>query len=129
MNRFWGKVDKTGECWLWKAGTNSKGYGRFRHNGEARLAHRVAYELEYGDVPSLLRHTCDNPACVNPDHLEPGTQADNLQDMADRGRGRKTHLPLNVVESVRAATGTQRQVAEQFGVSQSTVGRIRRGEV
>ena len=129
MKRFWDKVDKSGDCWLWTAGINDKGYGRFRYLGQACLAHRVVYHLTHGELPDRLRHTCDNPQCVNPAHLKPGTQADNLNDMAERGRGRRTHLHKTIVEQAKIMQGTQREVADILGIAQSTVGRIRRGEI
>lgn len=93
---FWAKVDKSGPngCWIWTGtlATHCGGYGVFDRRREgvrrARRAHRVAYELLVGSIPDqqLLRHKCDNPPCVNPDHLEPGTAKDNSQDMVTRGR-------------------------------------------
>lgn len=90
---FWLKVERKGEsdCWPWLgACTLQGGYGLFdrRRNGErlAVRAHRFSYALLVGPAPPLLRHTCDNPPCVNPKHLLPGTPKDNSQDMVLRGR-------------------------------------------
>ncbi len=89
MNRFWSKVvkDTPNECWLWRAARSKAGYGLFWLGG-ARWAHRVSYEFAHGPIPSGLdvRHKCDIPNCVNPAHLELGTQADNNQDMVLRRR-------------------------------------------
>src|SRR5690606_32428514 len=72
--RFWGKVDVRGpsECWPWKASTWPSGYGQFRMDGRPTGAHRVAYAVTRGDIPAGLHvlHRCDNPPCVNPNHLE-----------------------------------------------------------
>lgn len=89
-DRFWSKVDQTGDCWLWQAYTSKTGYGQFRLGKTMVKAHRMAYELTNGSLEpdAVLRHSCDTPACVRPDHLMPGTQADNIQDMDDRGRRR-----------------------------------------
>lgn len=85
--RFWPKVEKTDGCWLWTANTRPNGYGLFGSVG----AHRVAYELCVGPIPSgmYVCHRCDNPACVRPDHLFVGTQLDNMRDMVTKGRGRQ----------------------------------------
>lgn len=83
--RFWAKVDRTGDCWLWQAAIVRK-YGMFRVklNGKKRMvkAHRVAYELIVGPIPEGhgLDHTCHHEACVNPDHLRPVTAKQNAEN-------------------------------------------------
>lgn len=79
--RFWSKVvprDLDG-CWEWLAGRSSRGYGAFSIDRVMRPAHRIAYILEYGDIPAGLEidHLCRNPACVRPEHLEPVTPREN----------------------------------------------------
>ena len=95
--RFWAKVDKSGECWLWTAAIDRNGYGKFRHQGGAVFAHRVAYELEVGPVPDGLEldHLCRVPRCVRSDHLEPVTHRDNLLRGAtiSARNAAKTHCP------------------------------------
>jgi hypothetical protein len=90
--RFWEKVDRTGDCWLW-TGSGDR-YGHVRLNGKIVQAHRVAWELTNGPIPEGLQclHTCDRPLCVNPEHLWLGTRSDNMLDMVAKGRkggGRK----------------------------------------
>jgi hypothetical protein len=92
-NRFWSKVDKTGDCWEWQGG-HVKGYGEItagkRPGRTWRYAHRVAWELTFGPIPRGLcvLHRCDNRGCVRPAHLFLGTVADNNRDMWAKGRGR-----------------------------------------
>lgn len=94
--RFWAKVDKSGDCWLWMAGKRN-GYGRFWVNGKILSAHRLAYELSGEKIPTGmdLDHLCRTTDCVRPAHLEPVTHRENIH----RGvspvaiHARTTHCP------------------------------------
>jgi hypothetical protein len=97
--RFWEKVDKSGgpdACWLWLAHKGNKGYGSFAVNGREPRAHRWAYERFVGPIPEglLLDHLCRTPACVNPAHLEPVTNLENLR----RGKSVRTMLNAQKTE-------------------------------
>jgi hypothetical protein len=79
---FEDKIDKTDGCWLWKGGKVSSGYGRFKYFGESFSAHRLSWVLFRGSIPNgkFILHKCNNPICVNPDHLYIGDQFQNMQD-------------------------------------------------
>lgn len=137
--RFWSRVDKSPRgCWLWAGPKNSHGYGHLGSGGRGGanvMAHRLSWQMAFGDIPAGLYicHTCDVRLCVNPAHLFLGTQADNMQDAARKGR-------LPVGESRAAAKLTEEQVhdirareadgdppavlAAAFGVSRSALQRI-----
>lgn len=78
---LWERVEVTGFCWNWTGYRNRGGYGRYMHQKRMQLAHRVSYELLVGPVPDglVIDHLCRNPSCVNPDHLEPVTNAENIR--------------------------------------------------
>jgi hypothetical protein len=94
LQRFWSKVDipkdYENECWIWTASTNKDGYGQFSINGKQIRSHRFSYECYNGPIPNgfrlLIRHSCDNPACVSPYHLKIGSYQDNSDDAVDRNR-------------------------------------------
>lgn len=97
-DRFWEKVDKTddGGCWLWTAYTMPNGYGLFGvRRGKMILAHRFAYQVRVGEIPSglVIDHLCRVRNCVNPTHLEAVTQWENVLRGAGGPNGRKTHCP------------------------------------
>lgn len=132
--RYAAKIDRCGpdECWLWLGDKNSHGYGRVDVYGSGDgsrvrlLAHRAVAETPKGKV---TRHSCHNPACVNPDHLSHGSQSDNAADMVKAGRS-TARLAPHLVEAVRicAASGSSTAFLASFcGVSRSSIRRIVRG--
>lgn len=136
LARFWLKVNKTSDCWLWTASAN-RGYGQFmfRLDGRQRLvkAHRFSYELHHGVIPNGMSvlHACDTPRCLNPAHLFAGTQAENLDDARAKGRlidGRQ-HIKvsdaglLDIVTNYRPRHNGK-QLAAKYGVSLISIMRI-----
>ena len=133
MDRFWNKVDKGDGCWPWKAATSEKGYGRFWLNNTMVGAHRLSWELANGSIPDGMHvcHHCDNPLCVNPDHLFLGEPADNTADMMAKGRVARgdrlphTKLTDDEVREIRSITGrTHQSIADEFRVSRTVVTRV-----
>lgn len=133
--RLWSKIEVRGpdECWSWKAGLHSFGYGQFWVNSILRSpgAHHVIALLSYGPAPSGMQalHSCDNPSCCNPAHIRWGTPGDNMADRDERGRnahGERQHLArltADLVRQMRAvhATGVGTpELGRRFGVHTST---------
>lgn len=140
---FWSKVDKSGDCWEWTACKDKRGYGRFNQPKafKTTLAHRIAYMISIGPVPPeiCVCHHCDNPSCVNPDHLFLGTHRDNMIDAMVKKRlaplqtlrgidNPKNKLTENQVLIIKQSTVPLRILAKEFGVGSSTVHRIRSGQ-
>ncbi len=133
MQRFWDKVNikNEDECWEWQAALLKNGYGFFGINRRMVLAHRVAWTLRNGDIPNKMCvcHHCDNPRCVNPDHLFLGTQTDNLQDMARKGRhvgNRKlTTTQIEEIKNLLSSGLSQGEIGKIYNVGHNTVSRIK----
>jgi hypothetical protein len=100
--RFWNQVNKgtMNECWNWTGVPNMWGYGQIREEGgrnaKKKLAHRISWIIHNGTIPTgmLVLHTCDNPLCVNPNHLWLGTHQDNIDDMMRKGRHGKCYSKM-----------------------------------
>jgi hypothetical protein len=120
--RFWEKVDKSGECWEWTGCKNQHGYGRINNHGYPEYAHRVAWLLQYGAFPAgHLLHSCDNPACVWHEHLHEGTHTDNMRDMTVKGRNRARKLSPEAVIDILTSHAPHSELAAKHGVTRQAV--------
>lgn len=126
-------------CWLWTEGLGAGGYGTRWDSGRQKQisAHRVSFERTHGEIPKgfFVCHHCDVPTCVNPQHLFLGKPSDNSADMISKKRqayGERHHKARLVegdIVAIRAANGTAKTIANQFGVSRETVSQIRNKRV
>ena len=136
-------IDKETNCWNWIAATSAKGYGQIRLLSRAYYTHRISYELEHGDIPEgmCVCHRCDNPACVNPEHLFLGTNADNMADKIAKGRESpvpgirgidhyRAKLSEDDVIAIRSApkSVSHRELASKYGNSIANISWIRNGK-
>ena len=121
-------------CWIAACGLTRQGYSRMMVNYELDLGHRWSYLIFKGPIPegAVVRHTCDRPSCVCPDHLLAGSQSDNIRDAVLRGRyvqnrgGAK--LTEDDVTAIRASTGRVKDLAARYGVCRDTIGKLRAGK-
>lgn len=147
--RFWAKTSKQSNgCWQWTGATDTKGYGRFHvWRMGTILAHRYAWQLTNGLIPEgmFACHRCDNPACVNPEHIFIGTAEENTRDMltkqrhsrgeshgdkirrADRGNRKLSPDDVVAIRAELKRGERQRDIARAFGISQGAVSQINRG--
>ncbi len=147
-DRFWDKVfiltyDRG--CWL-RIASQAHLYGqigRWKVNDRPMQAHRASWILHFGPIPSGMRvlHKCDNPPCVRPDHLFLGTAKDNTTDMINKGRfvlgyrgkgeevgtSKLTTDNVSKIKALRTLGHSQQEIADMFGVCQSTIGNVVRG--
>lgn len=139
--KFWSKVDKSGEHWLWMDVPQNGGYGLLRISPEKKeLAHRISWTIHFGPIPDELEvlHKCDIRLCVKPDHLFLGDQTDNLRDMMNKGRriyprlfGESSHhhkLSLSDVEIIRklGSDVSAGELSKKFGVTRTQIYNIRK---
>ncbi len=125
--RFWSKVDRSGDCWLWTAARRPLGYGALKVGGRVLHAHRVAYELVYGKIPPdlIVLHICDNPPCVNPAHLRVGTRSENTRDMYAKGGHGGRQRGTRQAKAARAGN-VQIRLRELAEIKRLNIGKIGR---
>lgn len=139
------KINQATECWEWQKHINNKGYGKLTVLGRGVYAHRLIYKLCIGDVSknNLVMHKCDNPKCINPNHLKLGSQADNMKDCYVKGRSKlkpqsfkKEKNPqakliqsqiIKIKEMLNLGC-TQQSIADDFNISQAQISNIKRGK-
>lgn len=136
--RFWSKVSKTEKCWIWKGtiAKKSAGYGRFSLGYSGIGAHRLSYLMHHGNISKGMNvlHKCDNPICVNPEHLFLGSYSDNARDMNSKNRNVKgmtsgmAKLDDEAIKEIRnwylGCGITQRELADLYGVDQTCISAI-----
>ena len=135
--RFWRRVEKTEGCWLWMGCRLKGGYGRLWYVDRLVLAHRLAYFLTFGEIPTSINilHDCDNPPCVKPGHLFLGTQADNVHDAIRKGRdvsspgelnggARLSELQVLEIRRLYECGKIRSRLAADYKVNWSTINRI-----
>ena len=132
------RTHKQTGCWIWVGHIGSRGYGRIKVNRKTKSAHRVSYELFVGEIPDgmFVCHSCDTPACVNPDHLFLGTPKENSADMMRKWRDLQrigehcstAKLTTEQAKAISASSVPVKEIAKEFGLSLSAVYRIRSGK-
>src|SRR6185503_14952426 len=149
MDKFWNKVNKTKTCWIWMGTRNRSGYGKVKRRPKTYMAHRYVWEQINGTIPDgiLVCHKCDNPPCVNPNHLFLGSPLENMRDKIRKGRFRggrgpavaspgesngSAKLTKKQVDEIRRdyAKGneSQQKIAMRYGMSQQMISNIVRKE-
>ena len=127
-SRFKSKTRKAGDCLVYTGAMYTRGYGAFslggHETGNNVRAHRYAYALSKGPIPNgmIVMHKCDNPACVNPEHLSLGTLSQNSMDRDSKHRTPTARLTDRQVQSIRGLRGVEpRLVAAAFGITKQHV--------
>lgn len=136
------RIDRSGEngCWIWTGARFKSGYGLFEINCKRWRAHRFSYQHYVGNIGGLhVLHRCDNPPCVNPDHLFLGSPKDNAIDRTEKSRSNfqkmvgelnvNSKLNSDAVREIRSSGRGSADLAREFGVSRVTVNLVKKGKI
>lgn len=140
-DRFMSHVKKSNDpnaCWEWIGAKYASGYGEFNINHKMYYAHRISYALYVGDIPNdkCVCHSCDNPGCINPDHLWLGTYQDNTNDMISKnrqvhvkgenhGRHKLSEQEIYQIREMIEQGYSQREIANVFDITIANVSCIK----
>lgn len=117
-------------CIEWTFHKTKDGYGKLFHKGKSILAHRFSYEVHVGEITNFyVLHKCDNPACVNPEHLFLGTQKDNVKDMVNKDRHIKHKITKQQALTIRNMSGSYTKIGALFNVSRTLVRHIKQNKI
>jgi len=132
-------VKQDNGCIEWNYSVDNNGYGRVYYKGKVIRGHRFAWQKEHGDIPNAMciLHKCDNPRCVNIDHLFMGTMKDNTQDMLSKHREYRVYgeattsakLKNNDIFYIRGSDKTSKDLAKELGVTPNTITKIKRRDI
>lgn len=125
LTRFWSKVDKAGDCWVWTASLVTGGYGCVTLRSKTFTTHRISYLIHNGPIPEgvCVLHKCDNRRCVNPDHFFTGSKGDNNTDTARKQRFHQLFTPEDI-PIIRNTPGIK-PIAKALGVDPGTIRAIK----
>jgi hypothetical protein len=138
LKNFNDKIDKGYRCWIWTAYKTEKGYGQFNLNGESILSHRISYKIHNGSPKgNMVLHKCDNPNCVNPNHLYLGDNSKNIKDAHESGlitetgeQNNRSKITESEAKEIIKMKGKEyaKDLAKKYPVSKNQIYKIWSGE-